>query len=623
MEIIRQTPWSRITKQNSVDKGLWEIVGSGKLTGSVLKETMAVSATIWISAQNRHSRILLRDLLRGRVWKMHWEPEVVEAEAQVEECLDYRARITSKELAPIHSVQNGILLNACSTSQKMDADLWKSALMRIARLMNSLAKGLQRMVTKVQWPCWKLHDNWVAYLKIWSRWSLYRFCGSAQTYGNQSDVFDSLKPWYVMVTFETKIHRLGWFAQVILSSVTPMLQILRIGLRKRRNGKSDVPVKKRGSWPKKTKNLKEKYKTAFFSPSENYCLPAPSTLKTRGKIICCRLPSVDAHDQQKGFEFRWIGMTSRCTTTVITANGEVQTHEEATADVKELDIFDNESPRGYASSFIARKALRWTRILTRVDHQSKTHISSKTVFGYSAKERTSFRSWFLVYQRVLPQACFLPHQWLLQSRKLTILRLPQARLPHQPWHLQLCQATVWLGKNGETCVGKIPIQWLCQVNMLKGKNGETCWLSQPKIRKPNENENQDLERRYLYHSDIPEWLQEFREKLVENLVDDEIPEHGDSHASFSHEVSLEPTFMKREDLGKHSVHTHFPKDRNCEICQRTKITRAPCRRRIGGVVPRAENFGDLITADHKVLSEGCESRNNHRYAVVVQDLATK
>ena len=41
------------------------------------------------------------------------------------------------------------------------------------------------------------------------------------------------------------------------------------------------------------------------------------------------------------------------------------------------------------------------------------------------------------------------------------------------------------------------------------------------------------------------------------------------------------------------------------------------------VVPRAENFGDLITADHKVLSDNCESRNNHRYAVVVQDLATQ
>ena len=85
----------------------------------------------------------------------------------------------------------------------------------------------------------------------------------------------------------------------------------------------------------------------------------------------------------------------------------------------------------------------------------------------------------------------------------------------------------------------------------------------------------------------------------------------------------EPTTKRREDLGKHSVNTHFPEDRNCEICQRTKITRAPCRRRIRGAAPRAENFGDLITADHKVLSESCESRNNHRYAVVVQDLATK
>ena len=93
-------------------------------------------------------------------------------------------------------------------------------------------------------------------------------------------------------------------------------------------------------------------------------------------------------------------------------------------------------------------------------------------------------------------------------------------------------------------------------------------------------------------------LQEFRE----NLVDDEISLQGGSHASSSHEVSLEPTTKRREDLGKHNVHTHFPKDRNCEICKRTKITRAPCRTRNGEAVPRAANFCDLITADHKVLS---------------------
>ena len=40
-------------------------------------------------------------------------------------------------------------------------------------------------------------------------------------------------------------------------------------------------------------------------------------------------------------------------------------------------------------------------------------------------------------------------------------------------------------------------------------------------------------------------------------------------------------------------------------------------------MPNAENFGDLITADHKLLSAESESRNNHRYAVVVQDLTTQ
>ena len=113
-------------------------------------------------------------------------------------------------------------------------------------------------------------------------------------------------------------------------------------------------------------------------------------------------------------------------------------------------------------------------------------------------------------------------------------------------------------------------------------------------------------------SEIPEWLQEFRE----NLVDDEVPERRDSHASSSHEVSLETTSKRREDLGKHSVYTHFTKDRNCEICQRAEDAL---------VEPYLvqKNFGDLITADHKVLSENCKSRKNHRYAVVVQDLATQ
>ena len=45
-------------------------------------------------------------------------------------------------------------------------------------------------------------------------------------------------------------------------------------------------------------------------------------------------------------------------------------------------------------------------------------------------------------------------------------------------------------------------------------------------------------------------------KNSENLVDDRVPECRDSHASSSHEPSLEP--MRSVDLGNHSVYTHFP-----------------------------------------------------------------
>ena len=72
---------------------------------------------------------------------MHREPEVPEAEAQVGEWLDCRARISSKELAPVHSVKNGTLQNACSTGRRMDADLVKSALMHIAKLKLKHTEG--------------------------------------------------------------------------------------------------------------------------------------------------------------------------------------------------------------------------------------------------------------------------------------------------------------------------------------------------------------------------------------------------------------------------------------------------------------------------------------------------
>ena len=221
----------------------------------------------------------------------------------------------------------------------------------------------------------------------------------------------------------------------------------------------------------------------------------------------------------------------------------------------------------------------WKKVVSEsLRGNTDTHTSWSTVKNHFFKkylDAVQYRSSFLIYQRVLSQACFSQHPWHLQGRKLIIPSLPQVRQPHHPWHLPSCQGKVWIDKNG-----------------MAAQDWDPC------------------------HTDVPEWLHEFRE----NFGDARVSERRDLHASFSH-VSLEAT--RSADRGKHSVCGHFQKDRNGEICHRTKITMVPCRRRIGRAVPLAENFGDLITADHKVLSEGCESRNNYRYAFVVQDLATQ
>ena len=80
----------------------------------------------------------------------HREPEVPEEEVPVVEGLDCRARITSKELAPMYSVKSGTLQNACSTRPRVVAGLGKSAHMHTVRLMNNLVKCPKRIMTKVQ-----------------------------------------------------------------------------------------------------------------------------------------------------------------------------------------------------------------------------------------------------------------------------------------------------------------------------------------------------------------------------------------------------------------------------------------------------------------------------------------
>ena len=92
-----------------------------------------------------------RILSCSRMSEMHREPEV-----PVEKSPSGRMfRLPCKDYlkGTFTTVKSGILQNGCSTSLRMDADSKNSALIHIARLKNSLAKGFKRKVTKVQWLC--------------------------------------------------------------------------------------------------------------------------------------------------------------------------------------------------------------------------------------------------------------------------------------------------------------------------------------------------------------------------------------------------------------------------------------------------------------------------------------
>ena len=124
------------------------------------------------------------------------------------------------------------------------------------------------------------------------------------------------------------------------------------------------------------------------------------------------------------------------------------------------------------------------------------------------------------------------------------------------------------------------------------RKGETCRMDQQIPKTPNKNDN-DEELQSDLLQDVPDGLQEFKG----NLVDEKCSRTPRRFQFFSWIALLEP--RAKVVSGKHSIYTLFLKDQNCDIYLRTKITRASCRTRTGTVVPRAEKFGDLMTADHK------------------------
>ena len=146
--------------------------------------------------------------------------------------------------------------------------------------------------------------------------------------------------------------------------------------------------------------FKEHQRATFFSPSENRCLPA-STLKPEEREFVVdsgasmhMISNKDLSNAEKD------SLTKSCSPTiVITANGEVQTHEEATVYVKEFGyILDFESPRQTRQQHCRLESFAMKTGIPMNGSMVKNHISLRTGFGYNAIRRTSFLLWYQVCQ---------------------------------------------------------------------------------------------------------------------------------------------------------------------------------------------------------------------------------
>ena len=158
--------------------------------------------------------------------------------------------------------------------------------------------------------------------------------------------------------------------------------------------------------------INENNKAAFFSPSENWCLPAPSTLKPeKREFIVDSGASMHMISKKDLNSAEMDTLTKSCSPTiVITANGEVQTHEEATVYVKEFDIFLTMTVLEDTPAVLSLGTLCDEHGYFMNGSMVKNHISLNTVFGYSVIRKTSYQSWFQACQRVLPPVLILQPQ---------------------------------------------------------------------------------------------------------------------------------------------------------------------------------------------------------------------
>ena len=182
--------------------------------------------------------------------------------------------------------------------------------------------------------------------------------------------------------------------------------------------------------------LKEHERATFFSPSENRCLPASTLKPEEREFVVDSGASMHMISKKDLSDAEMDTLTNSCSPTiVITANGEVQTHEEAIVYVKELGIFLTMKVLENTPAVLSlRKLCDENGYSYEWINGQKSTSHKKTGFGYNATRRTSFLSWFQACQRVRPPVLISQLQGHLQDRRVIVPHLLQARLRHRQQH---------------------------------------------------------------------------------------------------------------------------------------------------------------------------------------------
>ena len=320
-----------------MNKELWENIGSGKPTGSVLKEIIAVSVMISISVQKQHSRILLRALLPGRMREMRREPEVPE------ECPSGRM-----SRWPCKDCLKGTCTNSfCEKWHPPECLFHKSENgCRSGEKCSSAHRQVEEQPTKRS----KTNDDKsaVAMLKITRQLGcVFQDMTPPKSILRKST--DMPKPiqrvkFTKAIARHTKIRdqhpSLGFFCPGEPHERSPNAP--KFEDRSQEETEWQEQGAREAAWKlaKIVLKLKEHQRAAFFSPSENRCLPASTLKPEEREFVVDSGASMHMISKKDLSDAEMDTLTKSCSPTiVITANGEVQTHEEATVYVKELYIF--------------------------------------------------------------------------------------------------------------------------------------------------------------------------------------------------------------------------------------------------------------------------------------------